>query len=426
MSYDLRAGLDALTAADRAAAPDLPIAALRTRARRRRTTRIATTAASSLVAVGAIAIAAVALPGRDAPQPAASLSPTPSPTQTAEFALPTAVTLERPATCGEPLPPVLQSDGEPELALSADVPLTLTTNDRLVVDYTLTLPRAAVPTLYVDRPVLALVSGGAVVATGTTPESAMAGQKAELDLAACDTGERLGEGAYAAYLVQPLLRIVDGTVTDEALLVVAGPYPLTVEPATEPHPALEDLVISTSGLGPLTVGLPPIGNPGEAMIEYHENYCSDIVESDGSSTLDPALDPGLWLAAGYDGTPTFWTEDLQDPFRVSASAEAILRIDVRSLIPRTAGGVGIGSSLEDLLAAHPDVVEMTEMSSWSRAWVLQGDAGTLVFETADDLDGYLPELTEETVISIRVTAQGVDFPRHTLGTGNVAANCGLT
>jgi hypothetical protein len=69
---------------------------------------------------------------------------------------------------------------------------------------------------------------------------------------------------------------------------------------------------------------------------------------------------------------------------------------------------------------------MTEVADWSRAWVLQDDAGTLVFETADDLDGYLPELTEETVVSIRVTAPGRDFARHTLGSGDVAANCGLS
>jgi hypothetical protein len=340
MSYDLRAGLGALTAADRAAAPDLPVAALRTRARRRRTARIATTTASSLVVIGAIAIAAVALPGRDTPQPADSYPPTPSPTQSAEVVLPTAVTLERPATCGGPLPPVRRPDGEPELTLSASVPPTLITDDQLLVDYTLTLPEIAVPTMSVDRPALVVAGDGVVVATGVTPEAATTGPQAVLNLVACDTGERLEAGAYDVYLVQPLLRIVDGQVMDEGLLVVAGPYPLTLEAATDPHPALADLVISTSGLGPLTVGLPPAGNPGGAMIEYHENYCPDIVEAEGG-TWDPAFDRGLWLAAGYDDpVPTFWNDDPQNPFRVDASAEAVLRIDVRSLTP----GPPVGSA----------------------------------------------------------------------------------
>ena len=40
----------------------------------------------------------------------------------------------------------------------------------------------------------------------------------------------------------------------------------TVEPV-DPHPGIADLIITTSGLGPLTVGsTPPAINPGAAMI----------------------------------------------------------------------------------------------------------------------------------------------------------------
>lgn len=86
-----------------------------------------------------------------------------------------------------------------------------------------------------------------------------------------------------------------------------GPAP-TVMSTTDPHPALGDLVIATTGLGPLTVGgIPPADNPGAAMIEWDEAFCA--------GGPDEVADPGRWVPSGY-GEDTGYTGDPVTPGRV--------------------------------------------------------------------------------------------------------------
>ncbi|HEX5331140.1 MAG TPA: hypothetical protein VFW79_00710, partial [Cellulomonas sp.] len=144
-------------------------------------------------------------------------------------------------------------------------------------------------------------------------------------------------------------------------------------PAT--RPAAADLRLGTSGLGPLTVGLPPATNPGAVMIEFRPRYCEDVgVESVGTN-------PGRWVPTyepivEADGEP-------RALFAVEADDTRVSRIDVIwSDLPTTAG-IHIGSTLEQLRAAYPGLVEGTAGPT-SQVWWVTDPAGSLVFETQDD------------------------------------------
>ena len=193
-----------------------------------------------------------------------------------------------------------------------------------------------------------------------------------------------------------------------------GPEP-EPEPETDPHPALEDLVISTSGLGPLTVGLPPEGNPGEAMIEWDPEYCvSEMWEGEG--------DPGGWSASGYSSDTNYMGEPTEPAFYLEADDDTVLRIDVMGAGPRTAEGVGIGTTLAELQATYPDLRGPHD-NTISQVWWLQDEHGTLVFETQGDADGLRPAGTQESVILVRVLAPGFDPAWGAANSGNVAGAC---
>lgn len=160
--------------------------------------------------------------------------------------------------------------------------------------------------------------------------------------------------------------------------VVESPE-LVVEPTVDPRPALAELVISTSGLGPLAVGsIAPAQNPGAAMIERDEDFCAEIAEE--------GADPARWVASGYD-QDTGYAGDPVTPFFVDASDAGVRRIDVMGAAPRTAAGVGIGATLAELQAAHPELAGPFE-GPVSQVWWVQDAAGTVAFETqGDDVAG---------------------------------------
>lgn len=189
--------------------------------------------------------------------------------------------------------------------------------------------------------------------------------------------------------------------------------PTPTEEPVDPHPALADLIITTSGLGPLTVGtIPPADNPGGAMVAWDAEFCSgEGWEGDG--------DPGRWVPAGYDADTNYMGEPAT-PFYVDATDAGVHRIDVMGTSPHTEEGVRIGTTLADLQTTYP-LLSGPFAGPVSQVWWLSDAAGHLVFETqgGDMIAAGAPEQ----VILIRVLAP--DWPPEfaAANSGNVAGAC---
>ncbi|WP_024287955.1 hypothetical protein [Cellulomonas sp. KRMCY2] len=187
-------------------------------------------------------------------------------------------------------------------------------------------------------------------------------------------------------------------------------------PTVDPHPALEHLVIATTGLGPLTVGsIPPADNPGAAMIEWDADACADTAEE------NPEI--GRWTSSGY-GEDTGYTGDPVVPFAVDASDAGVHRIDVLGSSPATAEGIHIRSTLDGLRATYPSLTGPVA-GPGSQVWILQDASGSVAFETQGDADGLRPPGTVESVILIRILAPGYPADFATANSGDVAGACVL-
>jgi hypothetical protein len=186
------------------------------------------------------------------------------------------------------------------------------------------------------------------------------------------------------------------------------------EPEPEPRPDLGDLVISPSGLGPLTVGVAPQGNPGEAMIVWDPAACAEIVSGEEEA--------GRWVPDGYGPDDVDFDGNQTVPFHVAADEESVGRIDVMGQTPVTPEGVGIGTSVEELRDTYPDLQGPYE-GVVSRVWWLEEQDGILVLETQGDEDGLRAPGTAESVILIRVLEPGTDPEFATANTDDVAGGC---
>lgn len=188
------------------------------------------------------------------------------------------------------------------------------------------------------------------------------------------------------------------------------PTPTATATPVDPHPALADLIISTAGVGPLTVGVPPATNPGAAMIAWDPDFC-------GAEYEGP--EPGRWAPAGYDADTNYLGQPAT-PMFIAADDTAVYRIDVMGTGPHTEEGVRIGTSLVDLQAAYPDL-SGPFAGPGSQVWWVQDAAGTMVFETQGG-DMVAPGAPEQ-VILIRVLAPRQDPAFATANSGNVGDPC---
>ena len=170
-------------------------------------------------------------------------------------------------------------------------------------------------------------------------------------------------------------------------------------------------MLSTAGLGPLTIGLPPETNPGAAMIVFDPEACVGLDDPTGRG-------PGRWVA---DYPPFVDVEGNEHPqFWVDANdADGVYWIDVLDPAIPTAAGVRVGSTLAELQSAYPDLVAGTPGPT-SQPWWVSDDAGTLVFEVSD---AEQPPGTTPGVVIIHVQGPRTDPDWTAANTDLVAGGC---
>lgn len=192
--------------------------------------------------------------------------------------------------------------------------------------------------------------------------------------------------------------------------VTVTPSPVcSSEPADLQYPDLTNLFVSTEGILPLTIGLPPETNPGRAMIAFVRDFCYDASMGITTGNLD------RWL-------PNYTIQ----PFYLSATATSIQRIDIHAGYSGigTAEGIRIGSTQDELLATYPDLTAGTNNDIHSSVYWLTGTRGYLVFETQDpDHFDMSVDTGPEAVILIRVIEIGIDPDFGAANSGNIAGAC---
>jgi hypothetical protein len=128
-------------------------------------------------------------------------------------------------------------------------------------------------------------------------------------------------------------------------------------------PALEDLVISPAGLGPLALGQ-PVSGPGLEMVTETTEGCAHPYwrTNDAYHAADGDY--------GGGGGPAF----------AIAADGGVQRIDVVSSAIRTPEGIRVGASLADVQSAYPSASRID--GGLSTLFVVAGDPGQLIVEVA--------------------------------------------
>jgi hypothetical protein len=374
-----------------AARPTMAAAPVVARIRRRRAARVATNSAVGVAATGAVVVGGwqlAGLRGPDAP-PADGLSSETAPT----------------LTCGEPVPDPEPIGGEASLNLEAETTIGAT----LLVELSLRFEADGTtnaPLSVTEHPQLAVTQGGHVVAftdaeqrtdrvtltTGPLPGTeTLTGLRRSIDLLSC--APLAGELPVGEYEVYGLQRVaLPGSAQGLEGWLRGGPWPLTigafpaeepvVEPTEEPtnpptdgRPALEDLVISMDGLGPLTFGT-LLSEDTSGLVQYDPAYCLGTDR------------PERWVATYTDPRDPSGTRPAFEPVEFEGYAD---RINILAPGPHTAEGIGVGSTLSELLAAYPEAEPSQEqvdsLGGPVAAWVLLDGETTMGFEFATSFEG---------------------------------------
>lgn len=186
----------------------------------------------------------------------------------------------------------------------------------------------------------------------------------------------------------------------------------TATETTAPDPAkplLEELTLTTEGLGELQFGsVPPSDNPAVNLLTFDADAC----KAEGL--------PGVWKATypdvdeGYGPTP---------PYAVQVQ-DGVTRIDINTVKIFTDSGIHIGSSLDEVLGVYPGgpdaVINHADVSD---VYVIMGTKGQLQFEVAVDR---IPDYWDPSVIDTVVFLSAIDITTEPYGvaaTDNSIGQC---
>lgn len=201
--------------------------------------------------------------------------------------------------------------------------------------------------------------------------------------------------------------------TSPSATSLPSPTP-SVTATAVPAPPVGDLVISTQGLLPLTIGVAPETNPGAAMITFDANACysEEMGITEG--------DLGRWVTTYPLGTGLYGPSSV---FAVGVNGGQIERIDIGDVSLATAEGIHIGSTLGELMEVYPVELQGGSGGITSHVWWIEDAHGYVVFESQNEADWEAEPDIEDTIILIRVLAAGSDPDWGAANSGNVAGAC---
>lgn len=140
-------------------------------------------------------------------------------------------------------------------------------------------------------------------------------------------------------------------------------------------------LITTTSIGPAE-----LGSPEEAFFAALAPSFIPVSHCEGLTSLDavdPTLGIGMWSSYGGDPSGARFSVRAMSLFADPAASEPM------AASPRTASGIRLGSSLDELRAAHPQLEEWVDPRPGGdqklvTEYTVADDAGHLIFAVRDD------------------------------------------